>query len=241
MRSRTLPVLGFGILATALFVACGGPAYSTLFTNLSASNATAVIGRLKDDKIPYHLSLDGKTIRVPIADVRKERASIARAGVIKVTTQAARAAENAASEQETRVSYHVYWASVTKSLAEAHRGMLMGLQAAKSNDSVAAWKDFSACAKLAEMAGEASVDNVPADWSGDSDTAVGGNLTSAASGLEDACQSMASYVDDQKPSDLADEQSNTQSFVNGIVIATHSAEAWYVKHGGKASDITNDL
>ena len=229
------------MLATVLLVGCGGPAYSTLFKNLSARKASAVIGRLKDDKIPYHLSLDGKTIRVPIADVRKERASIARAGVIKETTQVAQAAENVASEGKTRVAYRAYWASVIKPLAAAHHGMLLGLGAARSNDSVAAWKDFSACASLAEAAGEASVDNIPADWAGTSNTAVGGNLTLAASGLKDACQSMASYVDDQKPSDLADEESNTQNFVNGIVIAAHSARAWYVKHGGKASDITNDL
>lgn len=152
-----------------------------------------------------------------------------------------RAAENAANEQENRVAYYAYWSSVTKPLAEAHHGMLLGLSAAKINDSVTAWKDFSACASLAETAGEASVDHVPGDWAGNSDTAVGENLTSAASGLKDACQGMASYVDDQKPSDLADEQSNTQNFVNGIVIAAHSAKAWYVRNGGKASDLMSDL
>ncbi len=60
-----------------------GPSYSTLFSNLSTSDANAVLGHLKADKVPYHISLDGKTISVPSADVSAERIAIAGSGLIK--------------------------------------------------------------------------------------------------------------------------------------------------------------
>ncbi len=82
-------VTGGAIAGILALVALGalvfgrGPSYSTLFSNLSSSDANAVLGHLKADKVPYHISLDGKTISVPSADVSAERIAIAGSGLIK--------------------------------------------------------------------------------------------------------------------------------------------------------------
>ncbi len=67
----------------ALFTLGRGPAYQTLFTNLSNEDAAAVTARLKDDKVPYQISSDGKTISVPVANVSDERVAIAGSGMLK--------------------------------------------------------------------------------------------------------------------------------------------------------------
>lgn len=59
------------------------PAYDTLFSNLSSEDGAAITQKLKDDKVPYHLSSDGKTISVPPQFVSDERVAIAGSGMIK--------------------------------------------------------------------------------------------------------------------------------------------------------------
>ena len=71
------------LIALGALVFGRGPSYSTLFSNLSSSDANAVLGHLKADKVPYHISLNGKTISVPSADVSAERIAIAGSGLIK--------------------------------------------------------------------------------------------------------------------------------------------------------------
>src|SRR5579862_3225721 len=87
-QTRILAVTGIGVVvlaAAALAYLYFGrqPSYSTLFSNLSAEDATAVTARLKDDKVPYKVSLDGKTVYVPDASVSDERVAIAGSGLIK--------------------------------------------------------------------------------------------------------------------------------------------------------------
>jgi flagellar M-ring protein FliF len=87
-QNRTLAMVGVGVVAvviaamTYLYVG-RGPEYKTLFSNLSADDATAVTQRLKDDKVPYTLSSDGKTVSVPAANLGDERVAIAGSGVMK--------------------------------------------------------------------------------------------------------------------------------------------------------------
>jgi flagellar M-ring protein FliF len=59
------------------------PAYSTLFSNLSSEDAAAVTTRLKEDKVPYRLSADGKTVYVPDQNLSDERVAIAGSGLLK--------------------------------------------------------------------------------------------------------------------------------------------------------------
>lgn len=87
-QTRLIAVLG---VATALAAIIGlswlyfgrQPTYETLFANLSSEDANAVTQRLKDDKVPYHLSTDGRTVSVPAQYVSDERVSIAGSGMIK--------------------------------------------------------------------------------------------------------------------------------------------------------------
>jgi flagellar M-ring protein FliF len=59
------------------------PNYETLFSNLSSDDAAAVTAKLKDDKVPYRLSSDGKTVSVPPQYVSDERVAIAGSGMVK--------------------------------------------------------------------------------------------------------------------------------------------------------------
>jgi flagellar M-ring protein FliF len=76
-------VVVIGLILLGTFAFGHGPAYQTLFTNLSNEDAAAVTSRLKDDKIPYQISGDGKTISVPAANVSDERVAIAGSGMLK--------------------------------------------------------------------------------------------------------------------------------------------------------------
>ena len=86
--NRNLAVGAISIVALAL-VLLGGlyafnrPQYEPLFSNLSASDAANVTQRLKDDKVPYQISADGKTVLVPAQNLSEERVAVAGADLIK--------------------------------------------------------------------------------------------------------------------------------------------------------------
>ena len=76
-------VVAFAVIAMASLYAFNRPSYQPLFSNLSASDAANVTARLKDDKIPYQISADGKTVYVPSTNLADERVAIAGANLIK--------------------------------------------------------------------------------------------------------------------------------------------------------------
>jgi flagellar M-ring protein FliF len=76
-------VVAVALLALVAFYALHRPAYEVLFSNLSATDAAAVTQHLKDDKVPYQLSPDGKTIYVPSQNLSDERVAIAGSNVLK--------------------------------------------------------------------------------------------------------------------------------------------------------------
>ncbi|HTV73757.1 MAG TPA: flagellar basal-body MS-ring/collar protein FliF [Candidatus Acidoferrales bacterium] len=87
-QTRTIAVAGTavvlaGLLALGWLYFGRGQNYVTLFANLSPEDASAVTQHLKDDKVPYRLSADGKTVYVPEADQSDERVAIAGSGLIK--------------------------------------------------------------------------------------------------------------------------------------------------------------
>ena len=75
-----LAVLAIGFFTAARF---RGPDYGVLFSNLSADDASSVVTKLKDDKIPYRLGDGGATILVPQDQVYEERVALAGDGVVK--------------------------------------------------------------------------------------------------------------------------------------------------------------
>ncbi len=76
-------VLAFAVAALVVLYAVNRPSYQPLFSNLSATDAASVTQRLKDDKVPYELSSDGKTVYVPSSNLSDERVAIAGANVLK--------------------------------------------------------------------------------------------------------------------------------------------------------------
>jgi flagellar M-ring protein FliF len=87
-RTRSIALGGLAVVLLAA-IALGwlyvgrGQNYQTLFSNLSAEDAAAVTQHLKDDKVPYKLSADGKTVYVPDSSLSDERVAIAGSGLIK--------------------------------------------------------------------------------------------------------------------------------------------------------------
>jgi flagellar M-ring protein FliF len=86
--NRNLAVGVISVVALALLFIGGlymfnRPSYEPLFSNLSAGDAASVTQRLKDDKVPYQLSPDGKTVLVPAQNLSDERVAIAGANLIK--------------------------------------------------------------------------------------------------------------------------------------------------------------
>jgi flagellar M-ring protein FliF len=83
--------IAIGLLAGALIIGGGifaamrmrGPDYGVLFANLSPDDASAVVIKLKDAKIPYELTNGGSTVMVPQESVYEERVLLAGDNVVK--------------------------------------------------------------------------------------------------------------------------------------------------------------
>ncbi|MGZ6103904.1 MAG: flagellar basal-body MS-ring/collar protein FliF [Vulcanimicrobiaceae bacterium] len=87
-QARTFTIGGiavglFALLGLAFLYFGHKQPYEVLFSNLAASDANAVTQHLKDDKVPYTLSADGKTVYVPSQYLSDERVAIAGSDVIK--------------------------------------------------------------------------------------------------------------------------------------------------------------
>lgn len=78
-----ISVVGLAVLLLGGLYAFNRPTYEPLFSNLAPSDAAAVTQRLKEDKVPYQLSADGKTVLVPAQNISDERVAIAGANIIK--------------------------------------------------------------------------------------------------------------------------------------------------------------
>jgi flagellar M-ring protein FliF len=73
-------IAGLGIFAS---MRLRGPDYGVLFANLGADDASAIVTKLKDAKVPYQLTNGGTTISVPQESVSEERVLLAGDGIIK--------------------------------------------------------------------------------------------------------------------------------------------------------------
>jgi len=84
MRQKVTLVLGAAAVAGTLwvFVALLGKAeYKPLYSGLSASDGQALARRLADKNIPYELSSDGTSVRVPADQLDKARLDVATEGM----------------------------------------------------------------------------------------------------------------------------------------------------------------
>lgn len=78
-----ISIVAFALVLLGALYVFNRPQYEPLFSNLSASDAANVTQHLKDDKVPYQLSADGKTVFVPSQNISDERVAIAGANLIK--------------------------------------------------------------------------------------------------------------------------------------------------------------
>lgn len=69
------------VVLIVLVIWANKPAYKTLYGNLSQSDASQVIERLKEKRIPYQLKDNGATIDVPEQNVYETRLDLARDGL----------------------------------------------------------------------------------------------------------------------------------------------------------------
>jgi len=77
--------LGVGVVALlAMFATWAGqPEYATAYSNLSEQDAAAVVQQLQKQQVPYQLTGNGTTIRVPASRVYSVRLDMARLGLPK--------------------------------------------------------------------------------------------------------------------------------------------------------------
>lgn len=83
MLAGTIGVLFLVGVAYFSFSRFRSPDYGVLFASLPADDASAVITKLKDAKIPYRLQNNGTTILVPQENLAEERVALAGDGVVK--------------------------------------------------------------------------------------------------------------------------------------------------------------
>lgn len=133
-----------------------------------------------------------------------------------------------------RVEYHDFWNKTVGNLAMVYVCLNYAAKSLEGGDSVTASKFLSQGEKFAGNAESATFDNVPSDWDNDD---IKLNLFSAANKLKDGLGKARSYLDDQKPSEMAEAQDDSQTALAYVQQATEAAQTSYVSMGGKSSDL----
>lgn len=84
-RTQQVALIGIGVGALVfafMFMRMGGSqTYVTAFTSLDPKDASAVTDQLKADKIPYQVTPDGTTVKVPSANLADARMKLAAKGL----------------------------------------------------------------------------------------------------------------------------------------------------------------
>lgn len=76
LAQKTITIIGVAVLAlgiTLLVSWASKPAYTPLFSGLSAADANTIVEQLKTDGVPYEIASGGGTVLVPEADVYDQR------------------------------------------------------------------------------------------------------------------------------------------------------------------------
>jgi flagellar M-ring protein FliF len=82
-KRMTLLTLVLGTAAGLVFLMTwsGGVDLKALYSNLDPQDAGAIVGRLKEQKIPYRISADGRTLLVPAESIPEIRMQLASEGL----------------------------------------------------------------------------------------------------------------------------------------------------------------
>ena len=89
LAQRTIALIGVAVLIlgiVALTTWASKPAYTPLFSGLSASDASTIVEQLRTNNVPYELTNGGATVLVPEENVYDERLAAAAAGLPSSST-----------------------------------------------------------------------------------------------------------------------------------------------------------
>jgi hypothetical protein len=134
-----------------------------------------------------------------------------------------------------RTKYQDFWNSTLGNLAMVSACADYATKAVGQGDSVQAYEILQQCQKFAEDAKSETL-TPPDAWS-TSDSHVADYLFGASDKLSDAMVKLRAYLDDNRPSEVADATGDVQEAASDIAKATYEAKTSYVKMGGKASDL----
>ena len=84
LAQKTIAIIGVAVLALGIALLASWaskPAYTPLFSGLSAADANTIVEQLKTDGVPYEIANGGGTILVPEANVYDQRLKAAGAGL----------------------------------------------------------------------------------------------------------------------------------------------------------------
>lgn len=133
-----------------------------------------------------------------------------------------------------RVEYHQFWNRTTGALAMAYVFIEYASRSVASGDMVEASKVLSRAEEFADQAKDAATSGVPSKFDNDN---IGLNLFTASRKLGEAISKAKSFLDDGKPSEMADAQDDAAAAREYVDEATHAAREVYIGMGGKGSDL----
>lgn len=84
LAQKTITIIGVAVLALGIAMLTSWltkPAYTPLFSGLSAADANTIVEQLKTDGVPYEIANGGGTVMVPEANVYDQRLKAAGAGL----------------------------------------------------------------------------------------------------------------------------------------------------------------
>jgi hypothetical protein len=135
---------------------------------------------------------------------------------------------------QQRVAYQQYWNKATSGLAMAYVCINYAAKSVEQGDMVSASKLLSRAEDFANQEKQNTEDNVPERFDNDD---IKLNLFMAANQLADAAYHARSFLDDQKPSDMASAQDLSAQAAEYVTTATHAARLVYIDMGGKGDDL----
>ncbi|UOY96572.1 flagellar M-ring protein FliF [Arthrobacter gengyunqii] len=89
LAQKTITIIGVAVLALGIALLTSWltkPAYTPLFSGLSAADANTIVEQLKTDGVPYEIANGGGTVMVPEANVYDQRLKSAGAGLPSSST-----------------------------------------------------------------------------------------------------------------------------------------------------------
>jgi hypothetical protein len=135
---------------------------------------------------------------------------------------------------DERQPYQDFWNRIVSNMALAQVSIHYAANAIDQGNAVEASRILGYGETYAQKATDDTTSDVPDQWQTGT---VGASLNTGASDMAAAIAKARSYLDSQKPSDLADAQDTAEQAKTEIDEATHDARVSYQAMGGKGADL----